>query len=113
MPDDSERLWRSQRFIAKSLLDQSGMVEIGLRQTQAHLMGLGAALVVKGVLTEAEWTTATAEIEATRAVEEAVDPRRELLERILNRISTGEEIPQDEFERLLREAMEQRDEEAG
>ena len=102
-----ERLDAGQRLMFKMLSGHIDVVAEGLRKTQSRVLALGAMLVHRGVLAEdieAEWTAAAEEIATARSVEEAFDSRRVALNRLFDRVMR-EEIPEGEFNRLLREAM--------
>ena len=112
MTDDIERLRATQRFIFKMLQGENDGLRKALRETGNRLVALAGVLVVKGLVTEEEWTEATAEIEAARAVEDLFDPRIKALEDVYNRLLAGEEIPDDELNRLIAEAQKPPEEEA-
>jgi hypothetical protein len=109
-----ERLEAGQRLALKMLSGQIDVVADGLRKTQRQLLALGAVLVRRGILTEdveAQWRAAAQEIATARSAEEASDSRRVALNRLFDRVRR-EEVPEDEFNRLLREAMRQGDDQS-
>lgn len=108
-----ERLEAGQRLALKMLSGQIDVIADGLGKTQRQLLALGAVLVRRGVLTEdieAEWRAAAEEIATAHSIEEASDSRRVALNRLFDRVMR-EEVPEAEFNRLLREAMRQGDDE--
>ncbi len=108
-----ERLEAGQRLALRMLSGQIDEVADGLRKTRRQMLALGALLVRRGVLTEtmdAEWKAAAEGITTARSVDEAADARRAALNRLFDRVMR-EEVPEDEFDRLLREAMRQGDDE--
>jgi cell division protein FtsB len=83
-----------------------------LRRSQARVSALLSVLTARGLVTAEEIEAATKEIEADRAVTEALNRQVAAYDELFNRLVDGEDVPDAEVRRLLREAAKDKEEPA-
>jgi len=94
-------------FVFKTLNNQIADVRSSLSRTRRDLIALAGVLNGKGVtITEVEWKDAASRIEAAHQVDFVFDPRVQRGEAFVARILRGEEIPDEEMKRWLRDVEE-------
>jgi uncharacterized protein YoaH (UPF0181 family) len=83
-----------------------------LRRTQARASALLSVLMARGLVTAEEIEAVAKEIEADRAVTEALNRQVGAYDELFNRLVDGEDVPDAEVRRLLREAAKDEEEPA-
>jgi hypothetical protein len=94
-------------FVFNTLNHQIADLHSSLARTRRDLIALAGVLNSKGItISEAEWKDAASRIEAAHQVDLLFDPRVQRGEDVFARILRGEEIPEEEMNRWLRDIEE-------
>jgi hypothetical protein len=106
--EEFERLNTATQFLLQGLGGLISVLSKEIRNTRCDLLALALLLAQKGITIEREeWEAASKEMAAAYAVDQALDPRTQRSEEIVNRLARGEEVGDDELQQWLGEIIDE------